>query len=95
MLNVDEDDGNDDCGDSDSGDSDDDDDMNREQPAVPSCLNIFHSTSEDRKRGLIMCTDLTTDNVSLTSLRKQFMEQMYITPRTGPSKLSQSGDLKK
>ncbi|EJW83687.1 hypothetical protein WUBG_05401, partial [Wuchereria bancrofti] len=26
--------------DSDSGDSDDDDDMNREQPAVPSCLNI-------------------------------------------------------
>lgn len=52
MLNVDEDDGNDDCGDSDSGDSDDDDDMNREQPAVPSCLNIFHSTSEDRKRGL-------------------------------------------
>lgn len=53
MLNVDEDDGNDDCGDSDSGDSDDDDDMNREQPAVPSCLNIFHSTSEDRKRGPI------------------------------------------
>ncbi|VDM06855.1 unnamed protein product [Wuchereria bancrofti] len=33
MLSVDK-------NDSDSGDSDDDDDMNREQPAVPSCLNI-------------------------------------------------------